>query len=151
MSRLKAALILVLVLFAVSVSAQDSPTIHIVLPGENLFRIAQDYGIDVDTIARANNITNTWRIDIGQRLIIPSLNSDTTPPVEQPTEAAPVVPVAPTPTAAPTQYVTIGRGQSLAQIAQQYGMTVNQIASLNAITNPDLIYAGQRLLVSAPA
>ncbi|MEO8395656.1 MAG: LysM peptidoglycan-binding domain-containing protein [Chloroflexota bacterium] len=150
MFRLKAALIpiLIVMLVAFSVSAQEGETIHIVLPGENLFRISQDYNVAVDSIAQANNITNTWRIYAGQKLIIPSDATDITAvtlPETQPTLQAPVI--APTPTAPPVEHYTVTAGQSLAQIAENHGMSLDQIAKLNNINNPDLIYAGQDLIV----
>jgi LysM repeat protein len=151
MFRLKAALILVVMLVAFSVSAQDQPTIHIVLPGENLFRISQEYNIDVNTLAQANNITNTWRIYAGQKLVIPTSSGDTTT-VTQPDQPIVQVPaIAPTATVPPAEYYTVTSGQSLAQIAQNYGMSLDQIAKLNDITNPDLIYAGQQLVVTGNA
>ena len=147
-------------------SAQDRQT-HVVLPGENLFRIAQQYGVSVSAIAEANDITNTWRIYSGQTLIIPDLNSDVTDtasdsapsgdevpiivrPVDAPADAPADTPAdAPAPPAdQPLEYHTVSYGQSLAQIAQRYNLTLDQIASLNDITNPNLIYAGQRLIVS---
>jgi LysM repeat protein len=150
MSRLKAALILVVMLVAFSVSAQEEQTTHIVQPGENLFRISQQYNVDVDTLAKVNNITNTWRIYAGQKLIIPSSSADTpsiTPPeIIQPTVQTPLV--IPTPAAPPVEHYTVGAGQSLAQIAQKYDMSLDQIARLNNISNPDLIYAGQDLIVN---
>jgi len=45
--------------------------IHVVQPGENLFRIAIKYGTTVEAIAVANNIRNVHRIYVGQRLRIP--------------------------------------------------------------------------------
>ena len=150
MFRLKAALvpILIVMLVAFSVSAQEGQTIHIVLPGENLFRISQEYDVAVDSIAQANNITNTWRIYAGQKLIIPTENNDITVVTlpEQPTLQAPVI--IPTPTALPVQHYTVTAGQSLALIAENHGMSLDQIARLNDITNPDLIYAGQQLIVT---
>ncbi len=40
-------------------------------------------------------------------------------------------------------------GQELALIARQYGVTTQDIIALNNITNPDLIYIGQQLLIPA--
>lgn len=192
MLRLKAVLfVLVTLSLAFSASAQDQQ-IHTVTYGENLFRIAQQYGVDVDTIARANNLPNTWLIQVGQQLIIPALvepaplavdtalvpaaveiPADTaqiipavlpldplsqapiTEPFAQPTTApaVPAAPEAPAQQIATTEpenveYYTVPFGQSLAQIARSFGMSLNEIARLNDITNPDLIYAGQRLMVT---
>ena len=40
-------------------------------------------------------------------------------------------------------------GQELALIAREYGITTQDIISLNNITNPDLIYIGQELIIPA--
>lgn len=150
MFRLRAALILLLLSLAFSASAQDGE-VHIVMPGENLYRIAQQYGVTVDSIAGANNIANTWRIDIGQQLVIP-INTPATEAAPLPPEPAAQQPIlvepAALPTEAPVEYYTVGYGQSLAQIAERYGMTIGQLAQLNGITNPNLIYAGQKLIVT---
>ncbi len=161
MLRFKATLFLILFVFVlVSTAAAQDGEVHVVLPGENLFRISQQYGIDVDTIAKANEITNTWRIYAGQRLIIPNSDAietsedintlgDTTDAILTTGDEASIIvePVA-APDSQPVEYHTVTYGQSLAQIAQNYGMSVEQIAKLNDITNPDLIYAGQKLIVS---
>jgi len=59
--------------------------VHIVQPGEILTRIAQRYGVDVWTLAQANNITNLNRIYVGQRLVIPGA----APPPVSPTQRPP--------------------------------------------------------------
>lgn len=120
------------------VSAQDQT--YTVQPGDNLYRIAERFGTTVSALAESNNITLTWQILVGQTLTIPGLAVDP--------EAAPIVEVA----AAEPVYHTVTWGESLATIAQRYGMTLDQVARLNDITNPDLIYVGQQLIVSgAPA
>ena len=55
------------------VQAQETggQIIHLVQPGENLFRIALRYGTTVQAIAAANGIADPTRIFAGQRLIIP--------------------------------------------------------------------------------
>lgn len=45
------------------------------------------------------------------------------------------------------QYYTVKRGDTLSAIASKYGTTYQKIAQLNGISNPNLIYAGQRLRV----
>ena len=45
------------------------------------------------------------------------------------------------------QYYTVKSGDCLSVIAQKYGTSVSQLQSWNGISNPDLIYAGQRLRV----
>ena len=45
------------------------------------------------------------------------------------------------------EYYTVKRGDTLSAIAKKYGTTYQKIATLNGITNPNLIYAGQTLRV----
>ena len=45
------------------------------------------------------------------------------------------------------QYYTVKSGDCLSVIAQKYGTTISQLQAWNGISNPDLIYAGQKLRV----
>ncbi len=137
-------LIAIACLAAMPAAAQDnSAQIHLVQPGENLFRIAGYYNTDVNTLAQLNGITNTWQIYSGQTLIIPLPGQTTAAPIEI-VPAAIEMPVV-------TQTHIVRRGEYLASIARQYGISPEQLASLNGITNPNLIYAGQELIVSGGA
>lgn len=130
--------------FMIAAPAFAQGTTHVVQPGENLFRIALRYGLEVAVIAQVNGIANTWQIYSGQVLTIPVPGSAPAP------AEAPSVEAAPPPTSAATHTVT--GGETLASIARRYGLTVDQLASLNDITNANLIYRGQVLTVSgAPA
>jgi len=57
--------------YAPQAAYTGSGTVHIVTPGENLFRISLKYGRTMAAIAAANGITNYALIYAGQRLIIP--------------------------------------------------------------------------------
>lgn len=70
--------------------------LHTVQPGDNLFRIAQEYGVSVSKLAEINGITDPELIVVGQRLTIPL---GTLP--DPPTATATATPVPPTPTATP--------------------------------------------------
>jgi LysM repeat protein len=90
----------------------------------------------MDAIIQANNLTDPSHIYAGQQLVIP--NFDSTPTVVQ------------NPTVAGTPvYHTIVYGDTLDSIAKQYGMTTDQLMQINNITNPNLIYRGQQLIVWA--
>ncbi len=39
--------------------------------GDTLWAIAREYGIDVETLARANRVSNASKLRVGQRLVIP--------------------------------------------------------------------------------
>jgi LysM repeat protein len=108
-------------------------TIHIVQPGENLFRIARRYGTTVDAIVAANGLTNAQTIYAGQRLVIPrDAGSSAT---------------AGRPTATGGTYV-VRPGDTLSQIARRFGTTTVALARLNGIANPSLIHIGQVLRLS---
>lgn len=125
--------VLVLASMAGVVSAQPvvaGETIHIVQPGQTLFSIARWYGVDVWTLARANNIVDPNRIYVGQRLVIPA--KATTP--------------------ATNGYV-VKVGDTLYSIARAYQTTAWAIAQANGIFDLNHIYVGQRLIIpgAAPA
>jgi lipoprotein NlpD len=54
---------------------------HVVTPGQTFYRIARTYGVDEAHLARANNISNPGRIEVGQRLFIPGARAPLTVPV----------------------------------------------------------------------
>lgn len=101
--------------------------IHVVQRGETLFTIAKRYGTTVEALVQANQIADPSLIFAGQRLIIP---------VEQ----------APAPRPQTTEY-QVQVGDTLRGIAARFGAQPEAIAWLNGITNPDLIFAGQTLLI----
>jgi murein DD-endopeptidase MepM/ murein hydrolase activator NlpD len=114
--------------------AQESTVVHVVRWGETLYSIAQRYATTVEAIVQANRIANPHLIQVGQRLIIPSL--DDSPPL-------PLL----------TQIHTVQAGETLTRIAQHYGTTVSAIVEANYLSNPSLILVGQRLAIpgSAPS
>ena len=68
---LRVGLVLALSLTLVAPVFAQGTTVHVVQPGENLFRIALRYGIPLDTLAAANGISNPALIYVGQELVIP--------------------------------------------------------------------------------
>jgi LysM repeat protein len=103
--------------------------VHIVQPGENLFRIALRYGITVDAISQANHIVNPWFIYVGQELTIPSMSGGT-PPRGPGGNTHVVQP-----------------GDTLYSIAVRYDTTVQALVVANNLSSPNLIYVGQTLTV----
>ena len=49
--------------------AKSSPTLHIVKPGETLFRISRRYGIEVERLMKMNKLPDDI-IEVGQKLIV---------------------------------------------------------------------------------
>ena len=56
-----------------------------------------------------------------------------------------------TTTTLPPTYHVVKKGETLASIASQYGVTVNEIAIANNIGNINLVYVGLRLKIPAPS
>lgn len=137
----------VLVATPVLVWAQGGQTTHTVQPGENLSRIALKYGTTVQAIVQANNITNPNLIFSGQVLIIPGAVITPTP-LPAGTQTAMPSPAAPP--VVETVHV-VQPGENLFRIALKYNLPTAYLASYNGITNPNVIYVGQRLRIPAGA
>ena len=99
---------------------------YTVKKGDTLTRIANRYGITINEIVELNNIKNPNLIYVGQILRIPLDNS-----INQ----------------MQTVYYRVRRGDRLWRIAKMYRTTVYNIARLNGISNPNLIYVGQVLKI----
>lgn len=132
------------------------PETHIVQPGESLFSIAQLYNVSVESLLELNNIANANQIYPGQELTIHS-SQEGTPQPEATAEAVPDT-ILPTPeiVAANTtnNLPTISSnihivqpGETLFRIATAYGLTTNQLATANGISDPTVIYVGQQLVI----
>ncbi len=109
--------------------AHAQQQVHVVRPGENLYRIALRYGTTVQAIMQANGLRNPNYIWVGQRLIIPTKGGGSGG------------------SGTGTRVHIVRAGQTLAQIARYYGTTVQAIAQANRLRNPNYIWVGQRLII----
>jgi len=91
--------------------------------------IALAHQTTVSAIASRNGLADRHTIRAGQKLIIP---------VEYGPSA--------TPSASTMQHV-VKAGESLSTIAAQYGVSVQSLININALTNPSLIRVGQVLVI----
>lgn len=110
-------------------AASGAEVVHVVQPGEGLLEIATKYGVDANALAQANNITNRNLLRVGQRLVIPGLTQ------QQAARLRGTVHV-------------VQSGESLSSIAARYGVTVNEIMTMNAIADPNQIFVGQELIIT---
>jgi len=121
--------------------------VHIVQPGETLFRISLQYGVTVQALQAANNLSGNL-IFSGQALIIPDPAASTPPaaPTSNP-------PAAPPDQSASTIHI-VERGETLFLIGLKYGLTWTAIQAANNLPGTT-VYAGQRLIIpnsaAAPA
>lgn len=107
-------------------------------PGDTLFAIAARYRTTVDALIRANSLPNPNFVYSGQRLLIPSAESGA-PAVSSNANVAPQQVNA--------VYYTVRPGDTLAAIAQRYGVTPAAIAQANGLTNWNFVWYGQRLQI----
>jgi LysM repeat protein len=126
--------------------------VYIVKPGDTLRSIAAAHGTTINAIVRANNMTNPDVIYPGQRLTIPvSVGNAPAPGGSTPAPTAvptlPAVPTAGSSTAGASVYHTVRLGDTLEKVARAYGTTAAAIIAANGITNPDLIWVGQKLRI----
>ena len=103
-------------------SLPESGNYYVVQNGDSLWKIANKYGITVNELKSLNGLTSN-NLTVGQILEVPgsSSSSDGT--------------------------YTVKSGDSLWKIANQYGLTVNELKSLNGLTS-DNLSVGQVLKVS---
>jgi len=105
---------------------------YTVKSGDSLWSIANRYGITVNNLKSLNNLTSD-NLSVGQVLRVPSSESGGT---------------GGTPTTSNTYIVKAG--DSLWNIANRYGTTVNAIRTLNGLTS-DSLSIGQTLLIPTSA
>ena len=96
-------------------SLPGSGNYYVVQNGDSLWKIANQYGITVDELKRLNNLTSN-NLTVGQVLKIPNQNNSNTS----------------------SNTYTVKSGDSLWKIANQYGITVNELKTLNNLTSDNL-------------
>lgn len=105
-----------------------SNSVHKVRRGESLFQIAKKYDLSVDQVKSMNNLSSDY-IYVGQNLKVVSNGS--LPSAQQDF----------------TKH-TVRRGETLGQIAENYGVKTQDIRNWNKIKG-SRIYPGQKLLVNS--
>lgn len=128
-----------------------SDCVHEVVQGENLYRLSVRYGVLVNDIARASGITNIELISVGQRLTIPGCGTtgQVPPPTSIPTGTVSdggTVIQTPVPSAGGVRHI-VQQGETLFEISLRYGVPVNSIASANGISNINMIFLNQELII----
>ena len=137
--------------------ALDAPETYIVQYADTLQGIANVFGTDVVSLIALNNLTNPDSIYVGQTLTI----RGTIPPIEEipdasdeelPAENPPAeipeqaISDAPQPVASNTIH-RIARGETLWRIAQNYGVSLEDLQALNGIEDASRIITGTDLII----
>ncbi len=127
----------------------DIPATHVVQPGETLKSIAAIYNVSMEQLATLNNLADINTIYVGQilNLIVPPTS------LPDPTATIGTTAVAAVPetsvemSEAPPFLYTVQGGDTLFRIATRFGLTVNDLARANNVTDPTLIYSVQQLII----
>jgi len=122
--------------------------IHEVARGETLSGIAQHYGVDLESLVAANDIANPHLLQVGQRLVIPGREAAgaRAPAVSRSGPAAP----AEDPGRDDVITHTVVGGDTLWDLARQYGTTPPAIAAASGIGVNSTLQIGQLLTIPAP-
>ena len=99
----------------------SSATVYTVKSGDTLSGIASKYGTTYQTLASINGISDPDKIYPGQKIKISGGGG--------------------------AAYYTVKSGDTLSGIAEKYGTTYQNLAKINGIQNPNVIYPGQRIRV----
>lgn len=113
-----------------------TPIFYTVQPGDTLFEIAFDYGVTVEAILAANNLSEDAILRVNQVLLVPP----PLPPVVGPPTATP------TPRTGSANY-RIQRGDTLSAIAIRFQVPAEDILAANDIADPDNLTAGEVLII----
>ncbi|MCB9694116.1 MAG: LysM peptidoglycan-binding domain-containing protein [Alphaproteobacteria bacterium] len=114
--------------------------VYFVRRGDTLGRIADRFGVSVSELAQLNGITNRNFLKVGQPLKIPGGGASGQ---SSPEAVAPEAPVS----AGQEEVYTVKAGDALARIAKAHGVTVQELQSLNGISNPNRIRVGQKIKI----
>ncbi len=98
-------------------------TTHTVRSGETLAAIATAYGISIEQLVRDNNLGNADHIEVGQKLKIVGGSPQSTKKLSY----------------------TVKRGDTLSEIAQEFGVTTAQVMEWNGLKSATAIQPGQTL------
>ena len=122
--------------------------------------MSKRYGVELDDLAAANQITDPTRIYVGQELIIPVVVTETptepaaTPPPsdettskEAPSEGSAAEENAPEEKSPAARTYTVQWGNTLWSISRAFGVDVNDLAAANNISNPHKLLAGTVLTI----
>lgn len=97
---------------------------YIVQKGDSLWSVARKYGLTVDKLKQLNNLSSNM-LSVGQKLLVKDTSSSEEVGV----------------------YYTVKSGDTLYGIAKQYGLTVDELKSMNNLKSNNLTI-NQKLLVS---
>ncbi len=138
---------------------QVAGTSYTIVAGDTLASIAAQFGTTVDEIAQANSITDPTQLEVGQVLVIPggvaSEEEVLAATAQPPPTSAPGATAEPARTPQPSdgQTYTVQSGDNSSDIADSFGVTLEELAAANNTTIDGLrsLQVGDVLVIPAPA
>ena len=115
---------------------------YTVQAGDTPYDIAQRFGVSVEELMEVNDITDPSSLSVGQKLIIPGQEPGRVP-------EGTATPEGEATTATPTAegvYV-VQEGDYPSSIAEQFGISVEELMEANGITDPTSLTVGQELII----
>lgn len=106
---------------------KKNPNEYIIKEGDTLFKIAERFDIPLDILISFNEITNPDSISAGQAIKIPRK------PIREKRDER-------------TEYI-VKEGDTLWKIGREYDISVAELININRLTQPDLIYPGQIIII----
>jgi LysM repeat protein len=122
-----------------SSSLGNNSGVHMVKSGETFTKIAQQYGLNADALARANPRAYPNRLLIGQRLLLPSGSSSS--------RNSSLSDNGSFSTGSKSIIHNVRKGEHLGSIAKRYGVSTSALASANRLKNANIIEIGDRLII----
>jgi LysM repeat protein len=119
-------------------------TYHTVQAGDTAWGIAEQYGVTLEALIAANELSDPNSLQPGDRLVIPN-DEDTSGEDPAPTDSSPESAGQNVDTLPRTH--TVGAGDTLWSIALEYDVGVDEIARLNGLDPEGILTLGQELQI----
>jgi len=121
-----AVIVLLILVVYLPVSAQGGEeAYYIVQVGDALWSIAARFGVSLEELQQANNITDPSQVGIGARLLIPGLQG----------------------VSGELDTITVSYGETLRSLSRRYGVSEKVLARLNRVVSPSEAYSGATFIV----
>ncbi len=115
---------------------------YTVQAGDTPYDIAQRFGVSVEELMEANEITDPASLAVGQKLVIPGQE-----PGRVPEGAATPEGEAATATPSAEGVYIVQEGDYPGSIAEQFGISAEELMEANGITDPTSLTVGQELII----
>lgn len=110
-----------------SQAGQPDTPVYIVKEGDSLWNIAVRFGVSLQDLQASNKIVDPGSLAQGDRLVIPGLQGVT----------------------GVLDTVKVPFGETLSSLSRRYQVTMDELARMNRLTNPEALFVGSNLILPA--